>query len=57
MAASLADELREAFDVEATLIPGSNGIFDVIVGGRLTFSKFNTGRFPDPGEIAEILSG
>ena len=51
MAASVADELREAFGVEATLVEGSNGIFDVIVDGKLVFSKRETGRFPDPGEI------
>ena len=57
MAASLADELGEAFNVEATLIPGSNGIFDVVVDEELVFSKFEAGRFPDPGEIVGILKG
>ncbi len=54
-AASLADELRKAFGVEAKLIPGSNGIFDVIVGGKRVFSKSETGRFPDPDEVASKL--
>lgn len=48
----MADELREALGVEAKLVPGGNGIFDVIVDGGLVFSKFETGRFPDPGEVA-----
>ena len=55
VAASVADELREAFGVEATLVGGSNGIFDVIVDGKLVFSKRETGRFPDPGEIVGRL--
>ena len=54
-AASLADELRKDFGVEAKLIPGSNGIFDVIVDGKCVFSKAETGRFPDPGEVASKL--
>jgi len=47
------DELRKAFGVESELIPGSNGVFDVIVDGKLVFSKFETGRFPSPGEITQ----
>ena len=54
-AASLADELREAFGVEAKLVPGGNGIFDVIVDEKRVFSKFEAGRFPDPGEVTSIL--
>ncbi len=54
-AASLADELRKAFGVEANLVPGSNGIFDVIVDGKRVFSKSETGRFPDPDEVTNKL--
>jgi len=53
----LADELRQAFGVEAKLIPGSGGVFDVTVDGKLVFSRRKTGRFPDPGEIARQLKG
>ncbi len=55
MAASLADELKKAFDVEATLTAGSGGIFDVLVDGRLVYSKADTGRFPRPGEVTDQL--
>jgi len=51
----LADELRKAFGVEAKLIPGSGGIFDVIVDGKLVFSKFEVRRFPEPGEVTGKL--
>ena len=54
-AASLADELRNAYSIQAKLVPGSNGIFNVIVDDELVFSKGETGRFPDPGEIVQKL--
>lgn len=47
--------MREAFGVEANLVPGGNGIFDVIVNEKLVFSKFETGRFPNPSEVVEKL--
>ena len=54
-AASLAVELQKAFDVKASLIPGRKGIFDVVVDGKLVFSKYELGRFPQEGEIADKL--
>ena len=36
-------------------MPGSNGIFDVIADDKLVFSKGETGRFPNPGEIVQKL--
>ena len=51
----MADELRQAFGVEANLIPGSGGVFDVTVDGKLVYSKSETGRFPNAGEITEKL--
>ena len=50
-AVSLADELRQQFGVEAKLVPGSHGIFDVLVDGKMVYSKHETGRFPNPGEV------
>jgi selenoprotein W-related protein len=47
----LADELRSAVGIEATLVPGSGGAFEVTVDGKLIFSKLQIRRFPDPGEI------
>ena len=54
-AVSLADEIGKAFDVHVNLVPGSGGIFNVIVDGDVIFSKFKTGRFPKPGEVAREL--
>lgn len=41
--------------VEAELIPGGNGIFDVVIGSRKIFSKDETGRFPENDEILSLL--
>jgi selT/selW/selH-like putative selenoprotein len=51
----LADELQQAFGMEPELVAGSNGIFDVIVNDKLLFSKFEAGRFPNPGEVVQKL--
>lgn len=37
------------------MIPGSGGIFDVTVDGNLVYSKFDTGRFPNPGEVLQLI--
>ena len=47
--------MRKTIGVEADLVPGSNGIFDVIVDGDQVFSKHKTGRFPEPGEVAGLI--
>jgi selenoprotein W-related protein len=41
--------------VNAKLVKGSGGIFDVVVDGKKVFSKYETGRFPEPGEIVRAL--
>jgi len=51
----LAAELKRHLGVEAKLIPGSGGVFEVTAEGRLVFSKKTAGRFPDPSEIVEML--
>ena len=49
-AASLAAELNaEGFPAEA--VPGGKGQFDVTRDGERVFSKQESGRFPDEGEI------
>jgi selenoprotein W-related protein len=47
--------LKSAFGVDAKLVRGSGGIFDVVVDGKKIFSKHQTGRFPEPGEIVAML--
>jgi hypothetical protein len=38
-------------DATTELVEGDKGQFDVEVDGRLIFSKWQTHRFPDDGEI------
>ena len=37
--------------MDATLIKGSGGQFEVVLDGQLIFSKKELGRFPETGEI------
>jgi selT/selW/selH-like putative selenoprotein len=43
--------------VQPELVKGANGVFDVTADGELIFSKHRANRFPDSGEIVEILRG
>jgi len=36
---------------ELALVPGEKGIFDVDVDGVLLYSKYETGRHAEPGEV------
>ncbi len=43
--------------MQAELIKGSGGVFDVTVDGVLIYSKHRTGRFPDNAEVVQALRG
>jgi len=32
-------------------------VFDVVADGRRVYSKHETGRFPEPGEVVGLLRG
>ena len=51
----MAAQLKEEFGVEATLIKGHSGVFDVTVDGDLVFSKYAVGRHAESGEVAKTL--
>ena len=51
----MAAEIKKDSGVDAQLIKGSHGIFDVAVEGKVIYSKANTGRFPNPGEVTALL--
>jgi selenoprotein W-related protein len=51
----LAAAIFHAIGVEAELIKGKNGVFDVVVDGGLVFSKQKAGRFPETDEILKML--
>jgi len=40
---------------ELTLAPGSKGIFDVDVDGERLYSKHETGRHAEPGEVLRLF--
>lgn len=52
----MAAELSEAMTLTPRMIPGGRGVFDVRVDGELVFSKKMRNRFPEPGEIVEIVN-
>jgi len=41
--------------IEATLIEGSGGQLDVVLNGKLIFSKKQAGRWPEVGELLEKI--
>jgi selenoprotein W-related protein len=40
-----------------SLIPSSGGVFEVVADGKTIFSKKQTGRRPEPGEVITSLNG
>jgi len=41
--------------VQATLVVGGGGIFDVVVDGDKIYSKHETGSFPEDDAIVQML--
>ncbi len=49
-------ELNAAFsDVRIEVIPGYGGVFEIKLDDKLIYTKSDTGRFPDAGEITGII--
>lgn len=51
----MAAELEEKLHADSTLIQSSGGVFEIENGNFLIFSKKELGRFPEDGEILEIV--
>ncbi len=51
----MAEAIKEEHEVDAELIGGAGGIFDVKVNGKLIFSKHEQGRFPENDEILGLM--
>ena len=51
----MATAIQNETGVDAELIRGDNGVFDVVVDGTKIFSKGDEGRFPEDGEILTKL--
>jgi selT/selW/selH-like putative selenoprotein len=49
--------MKKETGVDADLVAGKVGQFDVIVDGKVIFSKHAEGRFPDEEEIIRSLPG
>jgi selenoprotein W-related protein len=53
----MGEELKKNLGADIELVAGSNGIFDITVDGRMIFSKFKQGRFPQAGEVISLIQG
>jgi len=52
----LAAELKANVDVEAELVAGSGGVFDVVVDGQVVYSKQSSGnKFPINDALIEQI--
>ncbi len=40
---------------ELTMVTGARGVFDVVVDGRTLYSKHETGRHAEPGEVLALF--
>lgn len=41
---------------ELTVITGDKGVFDVTVDGEMLYSKAETGRHAEPGEVLKLFA-
>jgi selenoprotein W-related protein len=56
---SLLEELLKEYEhviESAALIPSDGGRFEVVVNGQLIYSKLETKRHAEPGEIVNLVS-
>ena len=40
---------------ELSFVTGASGVFDVVVDGRTLYSKHETGRHAEPGEVLALF--
>lgn len=52
----MEEELRNKFDANVELIAGSGGEYEIVVDGKKIFSKRELNRFPNDGEIEQIIN-
>jgi selenoprotein W-related protein len=56
---SLVEELLRDYEhvIESVaLVPSDGGRFEVKANGNLVYSKLQTNRHPEPGEVAKLIS-
>lgn len=56
MALELLSHYRKEI-TSLTLVPSGGGRFEVSLDDSLLFSKLETGRFPEPKELKNLLEG
>jgi len=47
--------IKKEFGITPKLIPGSEGIYDIIVDEKTIYSKYQTKRFPDNNDIIKLI--
>jgi len=55
---SLANELLQSFEPEiesVTLVPSDGGRYEITVDDTLVYSKLETGRHAEPGEVLGLV--
>jgi selenoprotein W-related protein len=55
---SLANDLLNHFEAEIeniTLVPSNGSRFEVTINNSLLYSKLQTGRHPNPGEVLGLV--
>jgi len=56
-ASSLEAELKQNFpNMEISLISSGGGVFEIVLDGKLIFSKKAINRFPEKGEVVRIIN-
>ncbi len=56
-ASSLEGELKQNFpNMEISLISSGGGVFEIVLDGKLIFSKKAINRFPEKGEVVRIIN-
>ena len=51
----MAAELKSAFGADSELVAGAGGVFEISVDGKLVFSKRALSRFPEDGEVVDLI--
>ena len=57
-AAWLAQELLTTFEEDLTSValkPGTGGVFDIVLDGKLIYSRKTEGRFPEAKEVKQLI--
>ena len=48
--------MKKRFGLDAKLIKGKSGVFEVSLDDELIYSKKTLGRFPESGEVEKIVA-